>query len=331
MRAQLGLLVAVALAAPLGAQGKAPLRDAEGRFVFLAAVERGIRLPGVIRGDSVAGSVGPRVLLVRTKDGKLELVRIRAGKKGPAPKPPQIEEGEEIVEEVEVETHNRRDRAKPRPKKKAKKPARAKLGGKKPAAAKPAAKPSAKPELSTKLPSLTLSRRGGQLTIQAAGEKPLQGKVIDRVALAKLFERLRAKTAASVTRNGRTWSPREKLELAPRGALSIEDFLQTWGIARSLGFRSLSIRPDPKHARARLSARDARLLHAVPETYGWKRQRPHIWDGEVLVAVDRKTLWSDALPIYLECARVGIWRVAFVAAGKDKQVWKIPTYLPVDM
>ncbi len=154
------------------------------------------------------------------------------------------------------------------------------------------------------------------------GDDPaaIAGKQVDRAAVAKLLAQQRA------------LAPKVQdvlIDAAP--AVTMQQLLTVRELVQAAGFRGVLF--DGAAAREPASAADRELLAGLPASFGWHVERTGpqpVCSGELLLLVDGDVPWGEIAPLYLQCARVGIWEIAFACKRDDKTFLKLPVHLPFD-
>lgn len=153
-----------------------------------------------------------------------------------------------------------------------------------------------------------------------------RGANVDRNAMAKLLaEQFAATKTSAVAR---------QLLVDAGPEVAFADVLLTVELAHRAGFTDVYFDGGAANV-TRLSAENREAVLGLPNDLGWKPQRMlngtiPVHEGELLVLVDGPAQWGDIAPIYMLCARAGIWRISLVGQKDMTTRFKLPTNLPVD-
>lgn len=263
----------------------------------------GIRPPALTEGLELGHGEGPLVLLVRRSDGSLQPFALDRGlgDHGASPEPHELEA--EPEQEVDV----------------------------KPGAPAAPAQPAKAPGAPPKLASLRLKRAGEGAEATLSTDvgltlRPRDGDAsgtFDMAPLRPLLQRLLE------AREGTPVAATLMLEASPETLVS--DVVQTWELARSLGYTRLLL---GGMSNGPLTDEQLDVLEAIPDRFGFAKEKAAagftVRQGELLVLLDGPTRWGDFVPLYVHCAQIGVWRVGLVGQhGKDRR-FKLPINLPFD-
>jgi biopolymer transport protein ExbD len=287
----LALVLSVTMLAAQSPTAKTRKSLAEG--LVRHCIERdGIKPPHLESGLEIGTGKGDLVLLVRRQDGtlRLEATPRGLGDHGPAAGIPEVPE---VIEEAFVAANG-----------------------------KP---PIAKPVRKAAPAKLSIKRYEGKLTIATlSDENPLAVESLDRTRLQASLKKLFATTSAT--------SAQAQLHMQVDVDASMQVVMTCWEVARLAGFTTVMF---SVLGRLRPSTDDELgLIQGLPGQFGWvakkQQQGPAIYDGELLILLDGPTRFGDVVPLFAECARKGIWQIAF-AGQKDKHHrFKLPMHVPVD-
>lgn len=317
------LLAASLLAVTLAAQGDATKSDAstpqqrrslaDGLVRELVESQR-MRPPRCDAGLELAAGDGPLALLVRRADGSLEVRALQRGlgDHGEAPAIAQATVPDE-VEEGAAAAPAGKDKGKDKGAD-GRAPKKVELARLELRLAKPGAGKEGEPV-----------RRDLVIGTGLVAER-LRGEQLDRAALAGLLAELCAATKDSAAAG--------QLLVDAHPEVAYQDVLTTAELARAAGFTSVFFGGIASGLR-QLSAEDRQVVLDMPADLGWKVQRKlngvvPIHDGEVLVLVDGPAQWGDIAPIYVLCAKAGVWRISLVGQKDMATRFKVPTNLPID-
>lgn len=174
--------------------------------------------------------------------------------------------------------------------------------------------------------TVQIERSDGRVSVRAGKDvEPLVGEAVAKDRLRPLLAELLA------SRRDSNVAGQLLLEIAPDAAM--QDVLAVCEVARAAGFTTLMFsgsRAGP------IREADRELLAALPAKFGWRTARmgpggaQPICDGELLVLLDGPARWADFVPLYIQCAKVGIWRISFVGQQDAKTRCKLPANLPFD-
>lgn len=262
-----------------------------------------LEAPRCEAGQDLAAGDGPLALLVRRANGEFDVRALERGlgEHGEAP------DMATPVIEVELEEG---------------------------AAAAPAPKAGAK--VAVAMVKLALAKPGAAVE----GEQPrrdlvvgtrqapeqLRSARVDRTAMAALLAEQFAATKGTAVAG--------QLLVEARAEVDFQDVLSTVELAHRAGFTDIYFDGGAANV-ARLSAEGRQAVLDLPQELGWKPERMlhgvvPVHAGEVLVLVDGPATWGDIAPIYMLCARAGIWRISLVGQKDLATRFKLPTNLPVD-
>lgn len=302
--AGLTLAAAALLADPLAAQqDDEPTRRslADGLVRQRIEIDRLAPLKLTVGKELASGNV-PMVLLVRRGGGKLEPYTIERGlgDHGASPEP----EGVELAPEQEIEVRKPGAKRQPKPKGKA------------------------KPREKVRQASLDVVRKtpdGAAPFVNVAGIRlefdagTLQTKRL-RPLLQRLFDKRKGTGVADV------------MVLRATNDTPLQDVLAVWELAHDVGFRKplfsglQGIRPMDADAK--------KVLTGLPKRFAWPSRRlrannQKVFEGELLLLLEKATTWGDFVSIYAQCAQTGIWRISLVGQRGKERV-KLPIDLPFD-
>lgn len=153
-----------------------------------------------------------------------------------------------------------------------------------------------------------------------------RGQHVDRTTMAEL---LAAQFAATKdTPVGR------QLLIAAAPDVDFLEVLTTAELAHAAGFTDVFFDGAAADVR-KIAAASRQTILDLPKTLEWQAERSlhgvhPIHDGELLILVDGPARWGDIAPIYMLCARIGVWRISLVGQRGPLQRYKVPTNLPVD-
>lgn len=255
-----------------------------------------LEVPKLVGGEELGRGQGPLVMLVRKRDGSLELVELARGEAdtGPSPEPQPLD----LPPEQEVGVAGQ------------------------PKAQPPAPRP-ARP-IKVRLRRRTTDD-GEQLGVQLEMFPEQTAAKLDAAQLGERFEQL-ARQRADTDVAG-------QLLIEAHPDTMVQDVVDLWQIAAQHGFErplfgGMGNRPLPDETQ--------QLLQSLPKRFDWPSENRgpggsiKVQGGELLFLLDGPTRWGDFLPLYAHCAQVGIWRLGIVCQQDRAQrsKWSVP--LPFD-
>lgn len=189
-----------------------------------------------------------------------------------------------------------------------------------------AAAPAPPPAHTLAVATVRIERSDDRVSVRAGVDaEPLVGESVAKERLQPLLGELLASRRASDV------AGQLLLEVAPDATM--QDVLTVCEVARAAGFTVLMF----SGSRAGPIDDDVRgLLAALPAKFGWRTERTGpggaqpMCDGELLVLFDGPARWADFVPLYVECAKIGIWRISFVGQRDAQTRGKLPANLPFD-